>query len=208
MDPTIIIAIIFILIFSAIIHELAHGYTALYFGDPTAENSGRLTLNPISHLDFFGSIILPILSSLGGFLLAFAKPVPYNPLNFSHPKFSRKAQEALVAFAGPLSNIFLAIIFSIIFHILNFLEFSNPLTFEILEYSILINFILAIFNLIPVPPLDGSKILYYFLPTKNYLKFRNFFEKNTMIFFIILIAFIFFFPFIYKVAFFLLNILI
>src|SRR4051812_24153791 len=92
---------IIILIFSVIIHEMAHGYAALYLGDPTAKYEGRLTLNPFKHLDLWGSLIVPIITYMaGGFILGWAKPVPFNPYNLKHPK----RDEAIIAIAGPVSN--------------------------------------------------------------------------------------------------------
>lgn len=150
---------IIILIFSVIIHEIAHGYVALWFGDETALREGRLTLNPIKHIDPVGSIIFPLITSLMGFTFGWAKPVPYNPYNLKN----RRIGELSIALAGPMSNILLAIIFGLIirFTLVDGEIVSNFV--GILSYIVLINLVLAIFNLIPVPPLDGSKILYFFL---------------------------------------------
>ncbi|MFI5164831.1 MAG: site-2 protease family protein [Bacteroidia bacterium] len=135
---------------------------ALSFGDKTAEYEGRLTLNPIKHIDWFGSIILPFLLYItnAGFMIGWAKPVPYNPYNLKH----RKIAEPLVALAGPLSNLFVAIVFGIAVRILisNGMG-ASPLVL-LFGFVVLINISLAIFNLIPIPPLDGSKILFSFIP--------------------------------------------
>lgn len=150
------------MIFSVIIHEIAHGFMADKLGDPTARLQGRLTLNPIKHIDPIGSIVVPLITSLSGFTFGWAKPVIYNPYNL---KDKRKG-EFLIALAGPLSNIVIAIIFGTIIRF----TFVNAVTItpflEICSYIVLINLVLAIFNLIPVPPLDGSKLLFAWLPNQ------------------------------------------
>ena len=154
---------IIILLFSVILHEVMHGYVALKFGDRTAEKAGRLTLNPLPHIDLVGTILVPalLLLSQSGFLLGWAKPVPVNPLNFSN---LRKG-ELFVSAAGIISNFSLAIMAAILFHI--FKSFSVPeLLTQSLVFMVIINILLAIFNLLPVPPLDGSKILLSQLPLK------------------------------------------
>ena len=158
---------IVILIFSVIIHEVSHGAMALAFGDRTAEYDGRLTLNPLKHIDIFGSIILPLLLffSHAGFMIGWAKPVSYNPYNLKHARIA----EPLVAFAGPLSNILIAIIFGLL---IRFLPVSGDQMVNLIlifSYIVLINISLAIFNLIPIPPLDGSKILFSFLPAGRFV---------------------------------------
>src|SRR3989338_2649456 len=147
-----------IIIFSAIVHEVMHGYVADKLGDPTARYAGRLTLNPIPHIDIFGSIILPLICALtpGGFFFGWAKPVPYNPYNFQR---MRIWGEALVAAAGPLSNLALAIIFGVIIR-LSVLPSLESLFF----IAVAVNCSLAILNSIPIPPLDGSKVLAEILP--------------------------------------------
>ncbi len=175
-----------ILIFSVVVHEVSHGYAAKWLGDSTAEREGRLTLNPIKHLDPFGSVILPALLALinAGFIVGWAKPVPYNPANFG----GRRWGEAAVAAAGPLSNIILALIFAGAMRVLaGFEMLSSPLAF-ILSTIVLINLFLAVFNLMPAPPLDGSKILFYFIP-QRYWKFRAILEQYSLV---ILLALIFF----------------
>lgn len=161
MDPLSLIFSIVILILSVVIHEVSHGYAADSLGDPTARLQGRLTLNPIKHLDLFGSIIVPALTAgIGGFIFGWAKPVPYNPYNISH-----KYGDALVAGAGPLSNFILALIFGLA---LRFIPLSPDIQ-GILSIIVLINLILAVFNLIPIPPLDGSKILFSLFPNTQEL---------------------------------------
>ncbi|MBI4035798.1 site-2 protease family protein [Candidatus Daviesbacteria bacterium] len=154
---------IIILLFSVIIHEVMHGYVALKFGDTTAQRAGRLTLNPIPHIDLFGTILLPALLIFTGspILFGWAKPVPVNPLNFSN---LRKG-ELLVAAAGILANFSLAILAALIFHLLNALPQTFPsLVGSLLRFTVLINLVLGIFNLFPIPPLDGSKVLLSQLP--------------------------------------------
>lgn len=169
MDVTLVIFQVIILIGSVIIHEMAHGYAALFQGDPTAKHAGRLTLNPIKHLDPFGSVILPIvllLVSAGSFAFGWAKPVPYNPYNLRNQRWG----ELVVAIAGPISNLILAVIFGILIRMADTFGFSESFI-HLSLMIVVINVALAIFNLIPVPPLDGSKILFTFLPySKNHIR--------------------------------------
>lgn len=176
------IASIIILIISVVIHEMAHAYAANALGDPTARLQGRLSPNPLVHLDPLMSVILPGLLVLSGSPILFgaAKPVPYNPYNFSNQKWG----ETLVAAAGPASNIGLAIIFAIIIRINTEMNFLESSFIELAIYVIVINIFLALFNLLPIPPLDGSKILPSFLPPSlrlSYERFRSFFENNPFL---------------------------
>jgi Zn-dependent protease len=170
---------------SVVIHEVSHGFVAEYFGDKTARFAGRLTLNPIKHLDLFGSILLPALLVLSHspFLIGWAKPVPYNPDNLKN----RKLGEIAVASAGVLANFFVAILFGII---LRFSEGINvPAGFDFIVSSIvLVNIGLGVFNLIPIPPLDGSRILFNLLPA-GFFGLINFFEKYSLILIVIFIVF-------------------
>lgn len=147
-----------VLFFSVIIHEVAHGYVALLNGDPTAKLYGRLTLNPLPHIDPVGTILVPALLFLtqSGILFGWAKPVPVNPANFRN----YRTGELSVSASGPLSNFFLAAVFA------QLLPFSsgNPGFFLICKYGVVINLYLMLFNLIPIPPLDGSKVLMPLLP--------------------------------------------
>lgn len=179
-----IIFSIAILIMSVVIHEVAHGYAAALQGDPTAKLEGRLTLNPIKHLDPFGSILLPIVTFLtAGFAFGWAKPVPYNPYNLRNQRWG----ELIVAIAGPLSNVFLALVFGLI---MRFAGLSLPdSTFQLLGYIVVINLGLALFNLVPIPPLDGSKVLYAFLPFRFH-EFRQNLEKYSFIAIIFFIIFL------------------
>lgn len=142
-------------------HEVAHGAAAYYFGDPTAKNQGRLTMNPLKHIDLFGSIILPLVLAFSGtgIIVGWAKPVPYNPYNLRN----RKLGEFCVAIAGVVVNFLLALVFGLMLRFSSSLGLSLPAQ-EIITYIVLINLVLTIFNLVPIPPLDGSKILMSFLP--------------------------------------------
>lgn len=155
---------IVILLFSVILHEVMHGFVALKFGDHTAERAGRLTFNPIPHIDLVGTILLPIFLIWTGspILFGWAKPVPVNPLNFSN--FRRG--ELLVSAAGILANFGLAITSAILFHILNVFPATPILLLSLLAFTVKMNLILGVFNLFPIPPLDGSKILLSQLPLK------------------------------------------
>lgn len=182
---------IVILIFSVVIHEVSHGYAALMLGDRTAQQDGRLTLNPIKHLDPFGSLLLPAISyMIGGFIFGWAKPVPYNPYALRNQQWG----PAVVGAAGPLANVSLAIIFGLIirflpriadgasgFFILNFMTIAGTIA--------LLNLVLAFFNLIPIPPLDGSKVLFSLLPYE-WRGVQMFLEQYG---FFLLLIFIFFF---------------
>jgi len=170
---------------SVVIHEVSHGYAALWLGDPTARLQGRLTLNPITHLDMLGSIIVPTVGYLlGGFIIGWAKPVPYNPYNF---KKYQKYGDALVAAAGPAVNLLLATIFAVLIRFSD--DLGLPASFiDISSFVVLINIILAFFNLIPIPPLDGSKILFTFLP-ESFSGVRVFLERYALF---VILFFIFF----------------
>lgn len=179
-----------ILVMSVLVHEIAHGFMAEYFGDKTARYAGRLTLNPIKHLDLFGSIILPMVLVLvkAPFLFGWAKPVPYNPSNLTDKKWG----EVWVASAGILSNLFLAVFFGLILRFsLNFYAiFSIPAEFILILSSIvMVNLALAVFNLLPIAPLDGSKILFAFIP-KSWTRTIIFLEQYS---FILLLVFIVYF---------------
>ena len=190
MDFIIAIFVIIILVFSAVIHEFSHGWMANHLGDPTARHMGRLTLNPIPHIDLMGSIIFPMMTVFLGSMLfgspiifAWAKPVPYNPYNLR----DKKNGEMLVALAGPISNIVIALIFGIIIRIMMIqgIDSSIIMLFGLIVF---INIILAVFNLLPIPPLDGSKVLFHFLPYSMH-NIREILERHGML---ILLLFIFF----------------
>jgi len=184
----------FVIIPSAIIHEYAHAWAADQLGDPTAKQAGRLTLNPLAHIDIWGTILMPILLFLlsgGKFLFAYAKPVPFNPYNLRN----QKHDSGLVALAGPLANLIIALIFGLI---IRFSATTSLISlFCIIVYA---NILLAIFNLLPIPPLDGSRILFAFLPSR----FRHYEIVMQRYGFFILFLFIFFgfqiiFPIIFSI---------
>ncbi|MDP3645935.1 MAG: site-2 protease family protein [bacterium] len=190
MDLTTGIFVIIIIVFSAIIHEVMHGVAADYLGDKTARYAGRLTLNPIPHIDPFGSIFLPLILTLthSPIFFGWAKPVPYNPYNLRPGRFS----EAIVAGAGPASNAAIAILFGIIIR----LHLFDPPINAVFFLIVLINVMLAIFNMIPIPPLDGSKIASAILPralSRGYDNFRSRLEHQPFLGFGIVILFILFF---------------
>lgn len=191
MEP-IQIAMIFALIISVVIHEMAHVYAAEWLGDPTARLSGRLSPNPLVHLDPLMSVIIPGLLVVTGapFLFGAAKPVPYNPYNFRNQKWG----EAIVAVAGPVSNLVIALIFAGLIRFADVLSLSA--TFVQLSFGVVVlNIFLAFFNLVPIPPLDGSKILPRFLPLgvrMQYDRLRMVLERNAFLGFAIII-FVFFY---------------
>lgn len=184
------IVIIPILIMSAVVHEVLHGLAALWLGDPTAKYAGRLTLNPLKHLDPFGSVILPLLLIVfhSPFVFASAKPVPYNPYNLRDQKYG----PAIVGAAGPLSNVAIALVFGIALRLLialgsvsagdvaavfqgifsggNILGAGIGTTAIIFTAIVILNVLLAVFNLFPIPPLDGSKLLFAFVSLKEETK--------------------------------------
>lgn len=184
---------VIVLILSATIHEYMHGFVANQLGDPTAKNMGRLSLNPIRHLDLFGSVLLPLSLILVGspFLFGWAKPVPYNPNNLR----DRRYGDAKVAVAGPAANLVMAFLFAVVFRFLDPASLFSYLVSEI----VIINLILMIFNLVPLPPLDGSKILATFLSPKWRHKLMYLDSRLGMIlvFFFIFFGFRFITPIIY-----------
>jgi Zn-dependent protease len=171
---------------SVVIHEVSHGYAALALGDPTAKYQGRLTLNPIAHLDPVGSFIVPMIGHFfGGFIIGWARPVPFNPYNLKSAKWG----EAIVAVAGPLSNIAIAFIFGLIIRVGVARDLLSQEFLGLASFVVLINIVLAVFNLIPIPPLDGSKILFSILPHKwSHLRWQL--EKFGLIF-VFLFVFLF-----------------
>lgn len=179
-----------ILILSIVLHEVAHGYAANWLGDPTARLAGRLSPNPLLHIDPLGSVIIPGILFLTGanFLFGWAKPVPYNPYNLRNGKWG----ESIVAAAGPLTNLLLAVIFAGIIRLAPVLELS-PAFSQMAGYIVLINILLAVFNSIPFPPLDGSKIIVPFLPFGLAQKYRalTMYMENLGLIALFLLVFIF-----------------
>jgi len=183
-----------IILMSIIIHEVSHGYAAYLLGDDTAYRAGRLNFNPLKHIDRFGTIILPILLLIitrGGLAFGYAKPVPINPYNFRN----YKKDTALTAAAGPASNFVIAIVLSLLLRLImknidSYTPLSQISTFfmRLLYTSIMINLLLGLFNLIPFPPLDGSKVLGAFLSDELYFKYTAQERKGMMIFMIIIFA--------------------
>ncbi len=161
MDVQSALFIYLIIVFSSVIHEYSHGLAAYQLGDPTAKNSGRLTLNPLVHLDLFGTVLLPFFLLLtAGAFLGYAKPVPFNPLNLRNPK----RDTALIGIAGPGSNLLVALILGLVLRFFGQSGFLLAIS-PFLAFIVLVNIWLALFNLIPLAPLDGSKVLFGLAPS-------------------------------------------
>ncbi len=181
--------IVIVILLSLSFHELSHAFVSYRLGDPTAKDQGRLTLNPIKHLDPLGTIMM-VASMIGGAGIGWAKPVPINPMYYKN----KKAGTMLVSVAGPVSNLLLSFIFAFPVIYINYkynIKPVDPTNLDIFIFSIshmfmLTNINLAIFNLLPVPPLDGSKILSGILPTRRYYQFMQY-ENYIGIAFILLI---------------------
>jgi Zn-dependent protease len=187
MNEGILVAFQFVvLIFSVMIHEISHGLVAERLGDPTARDAGRLTMNPLKHIDPFGSILLPLLLVVthAPFVIGWAKPVPYDPRYLKNPKWGA----AQIAAAGPASNFGIAIVLAIILRVLPASVPSYEAFSFFVSVIIFMNILLVVFNLIPIPPLDGSKVLYALLPeTQTGYAITDFLERYG---FAILIAFL------------------
>ncbi|MEK7548900.1 MAG: site-2 protease family protein [Patescibacteria group bacterium] len=187
------------IVVSAVFHEYAHGFAAYRLGDSTAKNEGRLTLNPLAHLDPIGTVILPLFLLLSsGMFIGWAKPVPYNPHNLRDKKYG----DLKVAIVGPLTNLAIAIVLGLILRFFEFFTFyaGQPIFLEFIGLIVYINIFLALFNLIPFPPLDGSKVIMNLFP-----KFWRYFEQIGFLGIFIALFFAFFFispiaQFIFKVV--------
>ncbi|MES2225575.1 MAG: site-2 protease family protein [Patescibacteria group bacterium] len=172
-DLALTIFTVVILIFSIILHEVAHGYAAFALGDPTAKLAKRLTLNPIPHIDLWGSIIIPgfLVLTHAPFIFGFAKPVPYNPYNLRNQRWG----EAIVAIAGVATNILIALVFAAVAR-LAYAHGANAFG-DIASVAVLMNLFLGLFNLIPIPPLDGYSFLRSILPLRSSMAFRDFEDR-------------------------------
>jgi Zn-dependent protease len=173
---------IIILVMSAVIHEYMHGWMADRLGDPTAKMAGRLTLNPLKHLEWFGSFFVPLVLVItnAGFVFGWAKPVPYNPYNLRDHKYG----SAKVAVAGPLANLITAAVFGLLVRF----AVLPPALDLFLQAIVFINILLAVFNLLPVPPLDGSKVLAVFLPDEWQRRLGEL-ERYGYVFILFIVAF-------------------
>lgn len=182
-----------VLLLSVVVHEVAHAWQALREGDPTARDLGRITLNPIPHLDPVGSIVVPLALHLlpGNFLFGWAKPVPVNPRNYRN----QRAGDIRVSLAGIVANLGLVVLFGAGLALLPVVDAVVPVSgpvgstvFSILTYGVLINLILAYFNLIPIPPLDGSHVLYHLLPSSLGARYMSLGRYGIGILFLMLLV--------------------
>lgn len=171
-----------IFLISLSIHEFAHAFSANKFGDDTAKLQGRLTLNPIKHIDLIGSIVMPILAFTSGFMLiGWAKPVPVNRSKLKN----QFRDDAIVSFAGPLSNLILAIVTYAVFIFISSSQIElNNILYNIFRLTIIFNVFLFCFNLLPIPPLDGSHILFDIFPNKYTAKMLNLGIYGTVLLFL------------------------
>ncbi len=181
-----------VLLFSLSFHESAHAWMALRLGDDTAASLGRITLNPMPHIDPFGTVLMPLLQIFGGFpVIGWAKPTPYNPGRFRREVSLRRGHIS-VAFVGPLSNLLLAFIFAVIFAVIIRIDVPPDLKnglYSVMSIGIAMNVALALFNLLPVPPLDGSHILSWSLPRSLGEKFDHVAENyGTMILWVLFLT--------------------
>jgi Zn-dependent protease len=173
-------AIVGLVFYSIIIHEFSHAFTSFMLGDDSAKRAGRLTLNPVKHIDWFGTVLLPLfLYFTAHFIYGYAKPVPFNPYNFKN----LKRDSGLTALAGPLSNILIACGFAVVYHLSAF----SGLIQYVCSYVVILNLLLAFFNLIPIPPLDGSKVLGMVLTDDAYYKWTMQERKGMMYLFAFII---------------------
>lgn len=192
MDQTVLLIFnLAVLIMSVVVHEVSHGLMANRLGDPTARDLGRLSFNPLKHLDFMGSFLVPLVSYVaGGFIFGWAKPVPYNPYNLKNQKWG----PAIVAVVGPISNFAIALIFGLALRFIPIIPASAGLAISLIIY---INILLGVFNLVPIPPLDGSRLLSAVLPYR-YERQLAVLERYGM--FLVLIFIFFLFPLIVPIV--------
>jgi len=167
MDVGITLQII-VLIMSVVVHEVSHGYAAYWLGDPTAKYAGRLNFNPVNHLDLFGSFIVPGILMITGspFLFGWAKPVPFNPYNLRNQKWG----PAIVGLAGPFSNLIMAIVAGMLTRTMLVFGVVDGFILQLLSITVFINILLMVFNMLPIPPLDGSKLLFAAVPISDHTK--------------------------------------
>lgn len=176
---------VIVLIFSVVIHEVAHGYAADALGDRTARYAGRLTINPIPHLDLFGSVILPLLLVLAGspFLVGWAKPVPFNVHNIKDKRWG----PALIALAGPAANIVLAVIFALLLRV----DIPGMAGMgDIFAMIVIVNVVLVFFNMIPIPPLDGHHVLFSVLSGPQYANLRYVMRQYQLVLILLVLFFV------------------
>jgi Zn-dependent protease len=182
-----------VLLFSVVLHEYAHGWQALKEGDDTAYMLGRLTLNPIPHIDPFGSIMLPLMLALlnSPFMIGWAKPVPVNPRKYRN----YRAGDIRVSLAGIVVNLGLAAIATVLLILIIRLSAMFPslspsleVVARMVQYGLLVNLVLAFFNLIPIPPLDGSHVLYHFLPPQLGMRYRELHRYGMLILMVLLLV--------------------
>ncbi|MFA5084044.1 MAG: site-2 protease family protein [Candidatus Paceibacterota bacterium] len=187
-DVSITIFQLIVLYASMVVHEVSHGLTAFKLGDPTPKLAGRLTFNPLKHIDLFGTVVLPLSLILfrSPFVICYAKPVPFNPHNFRNVKKGIM----LTGLAGPLSNIFLAVIFSFLIRLLVFFGISSYSLLSFLFIIVFLNFLFAFFNLAPFPPFDGHHVVFSLLPDKFY-GIKSFLTGNSLFLMLIWIFLIF-----------------
>lgn len=176
-----------LLILSVVVHEVCHGYAALKLGDPTAKYAGRLTLNPLKHLDPIGSVLVPLILSIipPHMVFGWAKPVPVNPYNLKDQRWG----EVLVAAAGPASNLGIALVFGLMIRWNEAFSFLPPSFFTLAASLVFINLMLTVFNLVPIPPLDGSKILFGLFPRHSF-GLQNWIERYSLVLFLVFIFFL------------------
>ncbi len=193
MNTAELLLIVPVLLFSVILHEVAHGWVALREGDPTAYMLGRLTLNPLPHIDLFGSVLFPLMlwAMHAGVLFGWAKPVPVNSRNFKN----YRRGDLRVSLAGIVTNLLLAVVFTLLSLAIVLLARGLPAAIPTLgllqrmaAYGISINLVLAFFNLIPIPPLDGSHVLYHLLPPKLGLRYRQVGQYGMLILLVLFFA--------------------
>ncbi len=185
MSPFVIMVVLVIFVMSVIAHEVAHGYIAYLCGDPTAKTMGRLTFNPVAHIDPVRTIIVPlVIWYFTGFIFGGAKPVPVNPLNFRNPR----RDNILVSLAGVTTNFLIAMGLALLVRTLLVTQVftTTSVGTQALEYGVIINLLLAFFNLLPVPPLDGSHVLAAVLPPRAAAAYQSLRETGFVILMILI----------------------